>query len=94
MLNYALALEALEADLYVQALQRLTTGGTNGVNKTIPGLGIATSEIDVRYLAQFGTVERQHRDFLNTTLGSQSIASEPAPTGFCEPPTLTLALNP
>ena len=41
VLNYALALEDLEANLYVQALQRLTTGGTNAVGKTIPGLGLA-----------------------------------------------------
>ena len=39
VLNYGLALEDLESDLYVQALQRLTTGGTNKVGKTIPGLG-------------------------------------------------------
>ena len=69
VLNYALALEALEANLYVQALQRLTTGGTNGVGKTITGLNVASSEPDVRYTAQFGTVEAQHRDFLNGALG-------------------------
>ena len=73
VLNYALALEALEADLYVQALQRLTTGGTNAVGKTIPGLGIPTTEIDVQYVTTFGKVEAQHRDFLNGALGTQSI---------------------
>ena len=31
VLNYALTLEDLEADLYVQAVQRLTTGGVNKV---------------------------------------------------------------
>jgi len=73
VLNYALALEALEADLYAQALQRLTTGGTNGVGKTIPGLNLSSGEPDVAYTALFGIVERQHRDFLNSALGAQSI---------------------
>jgi hypothetical protein len=73
VLNYALALEALEADLYVQVLQRLTTGGTNGLGRTIPGLGLASSEIDVSYLTQFARVEREHRDFLNGALGAASI---------------------
>ena len=68
VLNYALALETLEADFYVQALQRLTGGGTNALGTVIPGLNLATTEPDVRYVQEFGTVERQHRDFLNTTL--------------------------
>ena len=79
VLNYALALEAAEADLYVQALQRLTTGGTASSGATIPGLGIATSEPDVRYLQQFGRVEREHRDFLIKALGSQAITAAGKP---------------
>ena len=73
VLNYALALEALEANLYVQALQRLTSGGTNALGVSIPGLGVPVGEPDVRYVAAFGTVEAQHRDFLNTALGANSI---------------------
>lgn len=73
VLNYALALETLEADLYKQAIQRLTTGGTNALGKTIPGLGLASTEIDVSYLNKFAIVEAQHRDFLNGALGAASI---------------------
>ncbi|MGC4046446.1 MAG: ferritin-like domain-containing protein [Armatimonas sp.] len=73
VLNYALALEALEADLYVQALMRLTTGGVNSQGTNIPGLGLSDSEPDVRYTTTFGTVERQHRDFLNGSLADASI---------------------
>jgi hypothetical protein len=73
VLNYALALEALEADLYAQALQRLTTGGTNALGTTITGLGLADTEPDVRYVRAFGKVEADHRNFLNIALGSSSI---------------------
>jgi hypothetical protein len=73
VLNYALALEALEANLYVQALQRLTTGGTNALGRTIPGLGLSADEIDVKYLTSFAKVEAEHRDFLNGALGAASI---------------------
>ena len=73
VLNYALSLEALEADLYVQALQRLTTGGTNALGQTITGLNQSSSSAAVEYLREFGKVEAAHRDFLNGALGNQSI---------------------
>ncbi len=73
VLNYALALEALEADLYNQAIMRLTGGGTNGLGRTIPGLGLSSGELDVKYLSEFSKVETEHRNFLNGALGSQSI---------------------
>lgn len=73
VLNYALALEQLEADLYAQAVQRLTTGGTNALGTTIPGLGLATSLPDVNYVIEFGKVEAEHRDFLTAALGSAGI---------------------
>jgi len=73
VLNYALALEALESDLYVQAYQRLTTGGTNALGKRINGLGINNNSPDVAYLRQFGKVEFEHRNFLDTALGSESL---------------------
>jgi hypothetical protein len=72
VLNYALALEALEADLYRQALLRLQGGGdVNGI--TVPGLGLGDNEVDVKYVKEFARVEREHRDFLNNALGSASI---------------------
>lgn len=74
VLNYALALEAAEAELYRQALIRLTTGGDiNGTN--VGGLGIASSSPDVTYVSQFGRVEREHRDFLIGALGAQAITN-------------------
>jgi hypothetical protein len=73
MLNFALALEDLEADLYVQALQRLTTGGTNALGTAIPGMGLTSSQPDVYYLTEFGKVEAEHRDFLRGALGSAAI---------------------
>ncbi len=73
VLNYALALEDLEADLYKQALQRLTTGGTNALGTAIPGLNISSSQIDVQYLVEFGKVEAQHRDFIRGALGAAAI---------------------
>lgn len=72
VLNYALALEALEADLYAQALMRLTTGGTNALGKKIVGLNLGNSP-DVQLVAEFGKVEREHRDFINGALGGQSL---------------------
>lgn len=73
VLNYALALEALETDLYVQARQRLTTGGVNALGRTIPGLNLGAGEPDVLYVTRFGVVEAEHRDFLNTALAGSSL---------------------
>jgi len=56
VLNYALALEAAEAELYRQAVLRLTTGGTiNG--ERVSGLGVSTSAPDVKYINEFAVVE-------------------------------------
>ena len=52
VLNYALSLEALEADLYNQCVARLTA------------LGVATTDPVREYVEKFGKVENQHRDFL------------------------------
>ncbi|MBC8142768.1 MAG: ferritin-like domain-containing protein [Armatimonadetes bacterium] len=79
VLNYALALEAAEADLYVQALARLTGGGTASSGGAITGLGIAATEPDVQYLQQFGRIEREHRDFLIGALGAQAITATGRP---------------
>lgn len=61
VLNYALALEALEANLYVQAIARLQA------------LGVGAGEPDLRYAQEIGAVEANHRDFLNDALGQASI---------------------
>jgi hypothetical protein len=79
VLNYALALETLEADLYAQALLRLTTGGTNGLGQTITGLNLPASSADVLYITEFATVEAQHRDFLKGALGASAITATGMP---------------
>ncbi len=79
VLNYALALEDLEADLYAQALLRLTTGGTDPQASssvgTITGLGLSTSALDVSYILKFSSVEAAHRDFLKGALGTSAITT-------------------
>ena len=69
VLNFALALETLEAQLYKDALARLTNGGTDSFGSTITGLGLASTELDVTYLATFGAVEAAHQAFLESKLG-------------------------
>ena len=69
VLNFALALETLEARLYKDALARLTTGGTDMFGNTITGLGYTTAQPDVAYLTTFGTIEAEHQAFLEKQLG-------------------------
>ena len=80
VLNFALSLEALETELYVQALHRLTTGGNGGqyapAGLNITGLGQSESSPAVRYLREFGQVERAHRNFLDGALGNASILAQ------------------
>ncbi len=73
VLNFALALEALETDLYAQALQRLTTGGQNALGQTIQGLNLGDSNPAVRYLRDFGKIEAEHKKFFENALGAQAI---------------------
>jgi hypothetical protein len=73
VLNYALALESLESDLYGQAWMRLTKGGTNLKGTKITGLNVDTDQPDVRYVIQFLEIEKQHRNFIDTALGSASL---------------------
>lgn len=74
VLNFALALEDLETEAYVQALQRLTTGGRGGRDAVpgtnIPGLNVGASARDVNFLRRFTRVETQHRDFLRSAITS------------------------
>ena len=73
VLNYALALEALETDLYIQSYMRLTDGGKNAIGTSITGLGLGQDEPDVQYVKNFANVELQHRDFIDGGLGAASI---------------------
>jgi len=82
VLNFALALETLEAELYRQALARLTTGGTDMFGQNITGLGRTTADLDVKYLTEFGTIETQHRDFLTTALGGNWVTAAKAKFDF------------
>lgn len=68
VLNYALALEDLESELYRQCVARLTTGGTSWQGTTIPGLNLDPHEIDVHHITKFWHVEEAHRDFLRGAL--------------------------
>ncbi len=77
-LNYALALETLEAELYRQALARLTTGGKDFYGSTITGLGLSGDDVD--YLTTFGRIENEHRDFLTKALGANWVVD--AKAGF------------
>ena len=68
VLNFALALETLENELYKEALMRLTIGGQDMFGNAITGLGVTGK--DVNYITEFGTVEAQHQTFLEGTLGN------------------------
>ena len=76
IVNFALAVETIEAERYRQTIARLTSGGTDMFGNTINGLGLSantTSNLDVQLLLGFYTVESQQRDILATTLyGSPS----------------------
>lgn len=88
VLNYALALEVTEADLYRQCLLRLTTGGRITVNSVqtpnSPGLGLPSTDLAVQYVSKFGAVEAQHRDFLANALKTMAITApgNPLATAF------------
>ncbi len=90
-LNYALALETLEADLYRQALN-LAAGqardtplpaDASGYDLSIPPGGYlsdTTAQIGFNYLRDFSYVEAAHRDFLRAVItqgGGRPIAPNP-----------------
>ncbi len=68
ILNFALAVETIEAERYRQTIARLTGGGTDMFSNPINGLGISTAELDVQLLTGFYATEGQQRDFIATTL--------------------------
>lgn len=73
ILNFALAVETIEAERYRQSILRLTTGGTDMFGNPITGLGLSTTDLDVLLVTGFAQTEMQQRDVLATTLyGSPS----------------------
>ena len=80
VLNFALALETLENQLYKDALARLTTGGTDSLGQTITGLGLTGA--DVTYITEFGKVEAEHQAFLTSALGGNWVLSAGAKFDF------------
>lgn len=68
VLNFALAVETIEAERYRQSILRLTTGGTDMFGNPINGLGLSTSSLDVLLVTGFAQTEMQQRDVLATTL--------------------------
>lgn len=85
VLNYALALEILEADLYRQALNRatgraLTTPLASTASSYTQSVGNGSlsgplAAAGFLYLVQYAYVEAAHRDFLRTTI--QSLGGQP-----------------
>ncbi|MBC8103550.1 MAG: ferritin-like domain-containing protein [Cytophagales bacterium] len=67
VLNYALALETLEADLYVQAIARLQA------------LGVPANDAALTYVQSFAQIEADHRDFLRGALGASAITAPGQP---------------
>ena len=71
VLNFALAVETIEAARYIQSIARLTGGGTDQFGNPINGLGLTpntTSNLDVLLVIGFAQTEMQQRDILATTL--------------------------
>lgn len=68
VLNFALAVETIEAERYRQSIARLTGGGTDDFGNPINGLGLSTTDLDVLLVTGFAATEMQQRDVLATTL--------------------------
>lgn len=93
ILNYALTLEILEADLYRQALN-LASGKPSstpldpsgkGYALTIDpgGLSPAKASAGFQYLVDFSAVEAAHRDFLSAVItGAGGTPVSPNPAGY------------
>jgi len=89
VLNYALTLETLEADLYRQAINIAAGKPANtpapansdyssySMNISSGGLNATQSAVGFLYLQQYAGVEAAHRDFLRTVLGSAAVPANP-----------------
>lgn len=89
VLNYALTLETLEADLYRQAINiaagkpASTPAPANSdysgyaLSVGTGGLSGAQAQAGFVYLQQYAGVEAAHRDFLRTALGSAAVPANP-----------------
>lgn len=97
VLNFALTLEILEADLYRQALN-LASGlalatplnaNANAYKRAVIGGGGLDNDArdeGYQYLKQFTYVEAAHRDFLRAALGSAAVKPNPGGYRFPNPP--------
>ncbi|MGI4789269.1 MAG: ferritin-like domain-containing protein [Janthinobacterium lividum] len=75
IVNFALAVETIEAERYRQTIARLTTGGTDMFGNPINGLGLSTSSLDVLLVTGFYATESQQRDILAQTLYGSTTAN-------------------
>lgn len=93
VLNYALTLEMLEADLYRQALNRATGRELGAPMENDPGaykLKLGPGRLNPRaadaafaYLVNFAAAEAAHRDFLRTAIeGQGGTPVQPNPGGY------------
>ena len=94
VLNYALTLETLEADLYRQALNiaagqpvstPLPANGGASYTQAVGngGLDPALAAVGFLYLQQYSSVEAAHRDFLRAAISSAGATPVPAnPNGY------------
>lgn len=91
VLNYALTLEILEADLYRQALNKASGRAvTEGLFAnpadyifSVPSGGLSDAQAGFAYLRDFAYVEATHRDFLRAAITSSGgTPVERNPTGY------------
>lgn len=75
ILNFALAVETIEAERYRQTIARLTGGGTDMFGNPITGLGLDTTALDVLLVTGFAQTEGQQRDIIATTLYGSAAAN-------------------
>ena len=84
ILNFALAVETIEAERYRQTIARLTTGGVDYLGNTINGLGLDPNALDVLLVTGFAQTEMQQRDILATTLYGSATTSPTAVNPFLD----------